>query len=201
MGRDNHMVWGRAAWRPRPGRRRFPRMSDKQPEVWLRGPVPGVPALLQPAAHALLQAKEDVARLLPGLRSEALGARPGGAASIAYHVRHAAGSLDRLYTYARGSELSSEQRATLVAEARLSEEPVPAQELVALFEAAVDRALTQLRETPEESLLEAREVGRKKLPATVLGLLFHGAEHTVRHAGQVATTVKVQTGGDGAAPA
>jgi len=32
-------------------------MAESLPEVWLRGPVEGVPAALQPVAHALLQAR------------------------------------------------------------------------------------------------------------------------------------------------
>ena len=36
-----------------------------------------------------------------------------------------------------------------------------------------------------------REVGRARLPSTVLGLLFHGAEHTQRHVGQIITTAKI----------
>ena len=65
------------------------------------------------------------------------------------------------------------------------------QTLVAEFDAAVDRALGQLRATDPATLLEPREVGRARLPSTVLGLLFHAAEHTQRHAGQLATTAKV----------
>ena len=42
------------------------------PEVWLRGPVEGYPAELQPAVHALLQAVEDAAGRV---RSERWGAR------------------------------------------------------------------------------------------------------------------------------
>jgi uncharacterized damage-inducible protein DinB len=34
-------------------------------------------------------------------------------------------------------------------------------------------------------------VGRAKLPSTVLGLLFHAAEHTQRHVGQLLVTAKV----------
>jgi hypothetical protein len=34
------------------------------PEVWLRGPLPGMPPLLQPVAHALLQAREELVELL-----------------------------------------------------------------------------------------------------------------------------------------
>ena len=40
-------------------------------------------------------------------------------------------------------------------------------------------------------LLDARFVGRKQLPTTVLGLLVHIAEHTQRHLGQAITIAKV----------
>jgi hypothetical protein len=36
-----------------------------------------------------------------------------------------------------------------------------------------------------------RQVGRAQLPSTVLGLLFHAAEHAQRHVGQLVTTSKV----------
>jgi hypothetical protein len=169
--------------------------SVQQPEPWLRGAVPGVPPLLQPVAHALLQAVEDVRRVVPPLGGEALWARPGGAASVGFHVRHAAGSLDRLFTYARGETLSEAQRAALARETAPAEQgTASAAELVAAFEAQVERALAQLRETPEDRLTERREVGRARLPSTVLGLLFHAAEHTQRHVGQTITTAKVVQG-------
>jgi hypothetical protein len=165
-------------------------MTTPSPEPWLRGPVPGVAAPLQPAAHALLQAVEDVRRVVATLDAGAALASPGGgAASVAFHVRHAAGSLDRLLTYARGESLTSEQRAALVAEER--PEPIDGGRLVALFEAQVERALAQLRATDERTLGEARGVGRAKLPSTVLGLLFHAAEHTQRHVGSIITTARV----------
>jgi uncharacterized damage-inducible protein DinB len=166
--------------------------APQEPEPWLRGPVPGVPPLLQPVAHALLQAVEDVRRVVTPLDRDALWARPAGAASVGFHVRHAAGSLDRLFTYARGEPLSGEQRAALVREtAPDAQGDAVAAELVAAFEAQVERAFAQLRETREERLTDAREVGRAKLPSTVLGLLFHAAEHTQRHVGQAITTAKI----------
>ncbi|HEX4933157.1 MAG TPA: DinB family protein, partial [Gemmatimonadaceae bacterium] len=67
-----------------------------RPEVWLRGPLPDVPPLLQPVAHSLLQCREEVEAVVPSLTPAELRARPAGAASVEYHVRHAAGSLDRL---------------------------------------------------------------------------------------------------------
>jgi len=157
------------------------------PEAWLRGPVPGIPALLQPVAHALLQCREELTATLDGLTPQQIWERGHGAASVGFHARHAAGSLDRLFTYARGNALSPAQLATLSSEG--APDPAPdAAALVAAFDAAVERALAQLRETDETRLTEPREVGRARLPSTVLGLLFHAAEHTQRHIGQLVTT-------------
>jgi hypothetical protein len=161
------------------------------PEAWLTGPVDGVPPLLQPVAHALLNAKEQIEEAIAGLDAERLAARPGGAASIAWHMTHAAGSLERLFTYARGESLSEIQRAALKAEHEPMESPPNAAGMIADFTRSVDRALDQLRGTDESTLLEVREVGRARLPSNVLGLLFHGGEHTARHAGQVVTTAKL----------
>lgn len=164
------------------------------PEVWMRGPVPGIPPLLQPVAHALLQALEDVQRTVSPLSPGELWARPGGAASVGFHVRHAAGSLDRLFIYARGEGLSAEQRAFLAAEGEPGSPPAEAATLAAAFEKQVDQALAQLRATPEATLLAPRGVGRLQLPSTVLGLLFHAAEHTQRHVGQIVTTARIVQG-------
>jgi uncharacterized damage-inducible protein DinB len=169
--------------------------ATHEPEPWLRGPVAGVPPLLQPVAHALLQAREDVRRVVTPLDAQTLWARPGGAASVGFHVRHAAGSLDRLFTYARGEVLNESQRTALRRETAPEEQGnASAAELVAAFEAQVERALAQLRQTGEAVLTERREVGRARLPSTVLGLLFHGAEHTQRHVGQTITTAKIVQG-------
>jgi uncharacterized damage-inducible protein DinB len=166
-------------------------MAERKPEVWLRGAVPGIPALLQPVAHALLQCQEELQQTVSGLTAEQLWAQPGGAASIGFHLRHATGSLDRLFTYARGEQLSPAQRAALAAESQPDLAPSPASRLLALFDEAVVRALEQLRATSEAGLLDPRGVGRAQLPSTVLGLLFHAAEHTQRHAGQIATTCRI----------
>lgn len=160
-------------------------------EVWLRGPIEGVPALLQPVAHSLLQCREELSSALATLSPEQIWTQPGGAASIGFHVRHAAGSLDRLFTYARGEALSTAQRAALAIETQPDLAPNAGARLVAALDEAVARALEQLRATTERTLLDSRGVGRAQLPSTVLGLLFHAAEHMQRHAGQVATTVKM----------
>ncbi len=161
-------------------------------DAWLSGPIEGIDAMLLPAAHAFVQARLDLAQAAHDLSPEALWARPGGAASVAFHVRHTAGATDRLLSYARGASLSPEQVAVARAEADTT--PFAAESLRALLDASIDAALAQLRATSRDSLLDPREVGRAKLPSTVLGLIFHAAEHATRHAGQAITTAKLVKG-------
>ena len=161
------------------------------PEVWLRGPLPDYPGLLEPVAHSYLQSREEVRATLLPMTVEQIVARPGGAASVAFHVRHAMGALDRLLTYARGEQLSELQLDELAREQVDDPSTHIGQRLTSAFDAAIDRALDQLRRTPETSLRDAREVGRGKLPSTVIGLLVHSAEHTQRHIGQAVTTAKI----------
>ena len=166
------------------------------PEPWLRGPVAGIPSALQPAAHAFVLAREDVVTALDGLTAEQLWMQPGGIASLGFHLAHLAGSTDRLLTYARGEALSEAQVATMKAETMLSETRPSLDSLLAAWEQGVDAALRQLASTKEQWLGEARLVGRARLPSTVLGLLFHAAEHAQRHTGQVVTTAKLVRGTD-----
>ena len=160
------------------------------PEAWLRGPVRGVDPWLMPAAHALVQIREDLGAVTEGLTGAQLRARPGGAASVEFHLRHVAGSIDRLMTYARGEVLSDAQRRAAAAEGTPDDDPDPAA-LLAALRAAVEAALSQLRSTDPGTLLDPRAVGRAALPSTVLGLLFHAAEHAQRHTGQAIATAKV----------
>lgn len=160
------------------------------PEPWLRGPIDGIPALLQPAAHALVLAREDVQAAVTGLTDEQLWRRPGGAASIGFHIAHLAGSTGRLMTYARGEALSDEQKASLVRERAVMETRPPLADLMRDWHAALDAAMAQLAATPESTLTHARTVGKAQLPTTVIGAIFHAAEHAARHAGQVVTTAK-----------
>jgi uncharacterized damage-inducible protein DinB len=166
-------------------------MAHQQPEVWMRGAIPGYPALLQPVAHSLLQSLEEVQERLVELDPELVWARPKGTASAGYHVRHAAGSIERLLTYARGEQLSAEQLTALTREGEPDLAPGAAARLTGEFAKTIEGALALIAATPESSLLEPRGVGRAQLPSTVLGLLFHAAEHTQRHMGQMITTLKV----------
>lgn len=167
-------------------------------EVWLRGPLPDIPPLVQPVAHALLQAREEVYALMTGFPERLVWERPVGhwgepVASVGFHLQHLTGVLDRLFTYARGESLSTDQLAALAAEGKPTDPFLRIADLVRRFDEQVDRSIAQLRHTDERTLIEPRGVGRAKLPSTVIGLLVHAAEHTMRHVGQLSVTVRLTT--------
>ncbi|HET7903752.1 MAG TPA: cupin domain-containing protein [Candidatus Eisenbacteria bacterium] len=154
---------------------------------------------LQPAAHALRQVSEELPPLLATLGDAEAWARPGGSAPIGFHALHLAGSLDRLCAYARGEALSAEHLAAYAEENAAAETRPPFARVRELVGRTLHAALAQVEATPEGVLAEPRAVGRAKLPSTVLGVLAHGAEHTVRHAGQIATLARVVRGAPRAA--
>lgn len=162
-----------------------------QPEPWLRGPFPQVPALLQPAAHAFIMAREDIDAALNGITDEQLWLAPNGIAPLGFHLAHLAGSTDRLLTYARGEPLADVQRTTLTRERRIAEIRPALAALLEDWHRTAATALEQLASTAEPMLLQPRFVGRAQLPSTVLGVLFHSAEHASRHTGQIVTTAKL----------
>ncbi len=160
-------------------------------EVWLRGPVPGVPPLLQPVAHALLQARDELNAAMQDFPPALLNERPGGVASVGFHLQHLSGVLDRLLTYARQDTLSEAQFADFHAEnPPLTIESDTAANLVQRFNDQVDYALNQLKIIDEARLAEVRGVGRAQVPSTLIGVLVHAAEHTTRHLGQLLVTAK-----------
>jgi uncharacterized damage-inducible protein DinB len=159
-------------------------------EWWQRGPIDGVPAVLQPVAHILRQVDESVHELVEQLMPSGWNARPGGVASAAFHVRHITGVIDRLFTYARGAALSADQFAAL----RLEGEQLPADHIAAALDALdarIEAAVAELRTIDVATLGDFRGVGRAQLPSTVIGCLVHGAEHAMRHVGQLSVTTRV----------
>ena len=159
-------------------------------EVWQRGPIEGVPALLQPVAHALLQAIEDVEKETSAFPLELIWEKPGGVASVGFHLKHVRGVVDRLFTYARSEMLSDAQTQTLKEE-QLASDADSVHVLVDKFRNQVSSAIEQLKTIDVNTLTEKRGVGRKQIPSTVIGLLFHAAEHVQRHVGQLIVTARI----------
>ena len=163
-------------------------------EWWQRGPVEGIPAVLQPIAHILLQVRESVGEIVAPLTEQEWNARPAGVACAAFHVRHIAGVIDRLFTYARGSRLSAVQLAAIQSEGAqlLAMDVAPVLEALSI---RIDAALAELRTIDVATLGDFRGVGRAQLPSTVIGCLAHGAEHAMRHVGQLSVTARVVRAG------
>jgi len=162
---------------------------ENKPEVWMRGPIQGVPPLLQPVAHALLQAQEEAFALLDRFPDDKLWLCPMGVASVGFHLQHICGVIDRMFTYANKKPLSEQQLVYLEQEGKQRVE-ITVVFLLEQLREEIQKAVEQLKNIPEEELTKTRTIGRKKIPTTLIGLLFHAAEHTQRHIGQLLVTAK-----------
>lgn len=163
---------------------------NKQPEVWLRGPIDGYTLLVQPVVHAVLQAKEEIHVLMKDFPSELLWEKPAGMASPAFHLLHIAGVMDRMATYAKAESLSAEQFDYLKKEG-VVDSNLTTEILVNALDQQILKFLAFLAQVDSKNLTDYRGVGRAQLPSSVGGLLFHAAEHMQRHFGQLLVTVKI----------
>jgi uncharacterized damage-inducible protein DinB len=162
--------------------------ETKQPEPWLRGTLTETPAVLRAVLHAFQTAEEDLIRYCGALTDDDIHQRPAGAASIAFHLRHIPGSIDRLLTYAEGGELSEEQLRAMQSE---GDAEAPLQECLEKLSAGFKTAAERVRRIDPIDFDQPRYVGRKRMPTTVGGLLVHVADHTQRHVGQAITTARI----------
>lgn len=157
-------------------------------EPWMRGTHTDVPAVGRAVLHALELAAEDIARWTDALTDDEAHTQPLALPSISFHLRHIARSVDRILTYAEGSQLTSDQLTELKAEKT-------GRELLADLRAEVERsfanAADRVRRLANADFETRRGVGRKQLPTSIGGALVHVADHTQRHIGQVVTTAKV----------
>ncbi|AEL25562.1 DinB family protein [Cyclobacterium marinum] len=160
------------------------------PEAWLSGPIPNIPFMLQPAAHALLQLDKELKECLVDFPDDLLWQTVAGRASVGFHLQHLYGVADRLITYAQGSALSEEQFDFLKNE-KTAQSNLSTERLVERFSEKIQNLLHIFSRTSENELKQKRTVGRKKLPSTVMGLYFHIAEHSQRHFGQLLVTASV----------
>jgi len=158
------------------------------PEPWLRGTLTEVTPVIRGALHALELAREDLWKWCHPLALERLNQPVGGAAPVAFHLRHIARSLDRLLTYAEGKALNEAQMKALRSE---RETAGSGEELFEELTAALERSQERLLALQTADLAEKRAVGTKRLPTTVGGLVVHIADHTQRHVGQAITMAKI----------
>jgi uncharacterized damage-inducible protein DinB len=164
-------------------------MKNSGAEPWLRGPLADVNPLVVPVLYTFQHAREDLAHYTEELNLAQLWATPYDFGSVAFHIRHITGSIDRLMTYLQGKELSDAQMSALQAEER--HDGVGRFKLLSDLERTLSEAEAVVRGLDPSTLAEPRTVGRKRLPTTVIGLLTHIAEHTQRHMGQAISAAKL----------
>lgn len=158
-------------------------------EAWLSGKLDGFSDVMMPTAHALVQAIRDLEKV-SDLTDEELLTKPNNSPSVAFHLRHIAGSCDRLLIYSKGENLSEKQFEFLKYETA-NESSLSTEDLVDQAVLSIEKVLEFCKIVSPDILFEPRFVGRKKLQTNVFGLLFHIAEHTARHIGQIITTAKI----------
>lgn len=155
-------------------------------EPWLSGSVPHPDPILRALLHSFEQVRQDLAKWTAGIADSRVWESVGGVAPLGFQLRHIAGSVDRLTTYALGRQLNEEQLAAL----RSEHEPgATLAELLRDVDQTLARSGAALAELTDYA--EPRFVGRKRLPTTVGGLLVHIAEHTQRHLGEAIVTCKL----------
>jgi uncharacterized damage-inducible protein DinB len=154
----------------------------------MRGPIAGVSPFVAPLLYSFQHAREDLERFTKGLTREQVWSQAYGVNSVGREVRHIGGSVDRLTTYLEGRQLDEKQLSRLKSEA---EPGASWEELFAGMNTAFNRAEAVVHTLDVASLTEPREVGRKRLPSTAIGLIVHMAEHTQRHVGQAIVAAKL----------
>lgn len=159
----------------------------KKLEVWMRGPVIGVPGILQPSAHALMQTNEECTFFMENFDQNKLWIKPVGLASVGFHLQHIVGVIDRMLTYAQQKPLNDQQLNYLKNEG-IENAKLSIQELLRNLNEQVEIAIAYLRTVDVNTLEEVRGIGKKKISTTLAGLLLHAAEHSQRHAGQLYVT-------------
>lgn len=163
-------------------------MTQQTEEPWLRGTHLEIEPVVRSLIYSIEMAREDIAKWCGSLDDAEIHAQPFHLPSVGFQLRHMAGSLNRLLTYAEGHPLSDGQRAAYSAEG----EPQGSREAVfEEFAQGLDRALRRLEALAGQPLEAIVKIGRRALPTTRAGLLIHVAEHMQRHVGQAITTTKV----------
>jgi hypothetical protein len=158
------------------------------PEPWMRGIVPGIDPVVGHLLRASEQIREDIERAVLPLTPEQIWATPHGITSVGFHVKHLAGSTDRLSTYLEGQQLDARQLAALKTESIGGES---GEQLISAVRASLDRYEGLVRRLTPERFGDVREIGRKKLQTSAISLAIHIGEHGQRHVGQAISAAKL----------
>lgn len=155
------------------------------PEPWLNGRFAHLAPVQRLLCCSLELSLADLEKWISPLSHEEVWADPIGAGSAGFHLRHLAGSTERLLTYAQEGAISPEQIAFMKAE---KEPGLPLADLLngvrASYEAAAAFAASAT------NMDSPRFIGRARLETALGVLLAHIAEHAQRHTGQAIMAAK-----------
>jgi len=158
------------------------------PEPWLACRFANLAPVPRMVCCSLELSLSDLGKWIAPLSDEQIWSKPAGITSVGFHLRHLAGSTERLLTYARGESITPEQIAFMKAEA---EPGASVAELMQNVRAAYE-AVAAFASTAED-FDAPRFIGRARLETALGVLLAHIAEHAQRHTGQAITTAKFVT--------
>jgi hypothetical protein len=160
---------------------------DQTTEPWLSGTLSAVHPVPAALLYSFQQARADLAAWTKDLSTDDLSRSVLGLAPVSFHIRHIAGSVNRLLTYARGEQLSAAQMSALRDETGTG---LSRDEVLKLLDDELERSAGVVLGLDPERLGEIREIGRKRIPVPLSTLLVHIAEHTQRHVGEAIITAK-----------
>ena len=168
------------------------------PEVWLRGPIEGMPVTRWVMAGGARTVSPDAR----GVRAHLRRARPttncgrhrAARMLLAGSLLHLwAARIRRLLTYAPRRAIETPRRRRRWPWSRRRRVPMRRRCWRVSAGPSTRRANNCARRQRTRSTRSGRSGGRA-LPTTVVGLLFHAAEHSQRHAGQIVTTAALIRG-------
>jgi len=158
-------------------------------EPWLNGSYAHLAPIPRLLCCSLNQSLADIAKWTAPLTHSQIWEPQSTAGAIGFQLRHLAGSVDRLITYAAEESLTATQLHFLKTEA---EPGASKAELLAALTAAYSTA-AQFAE--KATAFDApRYIGRQRLETPLGVLLAHIAEHTQRHTGQLIVLSKFAYG-------
>ncbi len=158
------------------------------PEPWMRGINHGVDPVIGHLIRAAEQISEDTAAAISDLTPRQIWARPNGITSVGFHLKHLAGSTERLSTYLAGEQLTPPQLAAISAEGAGAE---TAAALLASVNTALENYLKLVRNLSPKDFGTVREIGRKRYRTTAVSLAIHIVEHAQRHIGGMIAAAKL----------
>lgn len=154
-------------------------------EPWLAGHFADLAPIPRLLCCSLEQSLDEIRHWTAPLDDAQLWAEPFEKSSVGFQLRHLAGSVDRLLTYARGEALTDAQLSFLKAE------HIPGAtkaELLAALEQSYTAAAAFAQTATD--FHQPRFIGRQRLETPLGVLLAHIAEHTQRHTGQLIVLCK-----------